>query len=157
MEIRVVDFELVTRHFRTYQEGLELVEIEKKFFLESLKPFKAEIQRIMIDNAKEVVPDRRLREQRNENFEKIQKEVVVLEKEYNEKIKKIHDAYTIKTFDELQVIITEWASQAGIDLVTSKMEVIFNSDKIDATNQVIDLLKQKDMFVDLESSEVATS
>ena len=96
MEIRVVDFELVTRHFRTYQEGLELVEIEKKFFLESLKPFKAEIQRIMIDNAKEVVQDRRLREQRNENFEKIQKEVVVLEKEYNEKIKKIHDAYTIK-------------------------------------------------------------
>ncbi len=86
MEIRVVDFENVTRHFKTYKEGIELAEIEKKFFLESLKPFKVEIQRIMVDNAREVVTDRRIREQRNENFEKIQKEVIEIEKVYNDKI-----------------------------------------------------------------------
>lgn len=153
MNIRVVDFEKVTKHFKTYRDGMLLIEIEKKFFLDSLKPFKDEVTKLVIENSTQMVTDRRFRDQKTEKFESIQKEILDLEKKYTEKVKSINDNITVKTFDELQIIISEWSEENNIDLVTSKMEIIFNSKKIDATEEIIDILKHKNLYVELTESD----
>ena len=153
MEIRVIDFGIITQHYKTYREGMDLIEIEKDFYIESLQPLKKELQNLMINSSNSSIYDRRLREQKADKFESLQKDALELEANFNEKIKKMNDQITIKVFKELELIIKDWAENNRIDLVTSKMEVIFNSPQTEATQEIIQILKDKNLFVDYQPQQ----
>lgn len=155
MEIRVVDFGIVTQHYKTYRDGMTLIEVEKEFFIESLNPLKRELQQIMIENDHPTLYDRRVKEQRAERFENLQQEALEIETKFNEKLKNIYDEVNLKVFKELEVIVREWAENNEIDLVTSKMEVIYSSSKIDATEKLLEVLKDKQLFVEYTTTETA--
>lgn len=148
MNIRVIDFGIITQHYKTYREGMNLIELEKEFYIESLNPFKEELQKLMLANNQSLIQDRRFREQKAERFDLLQKEALELEANFNEKVKKINDDVNSKVFKELEVIVREWAETNQIDLVTSKMEVIYNSSKIDSTEELLKILKDKQLFVE---------
>ena len=149
MEIRVIDFGKVTQHYKTYRDGMELIEIEKEFYIESLQPLKKELQNLMMNSSSSTIYDRRLREQKADKFESLQKDAIQMETNFNEKIKKMNDETTLRVFNELEVIIRDWSEKNHIDLVTSKMEVIYNSKSIDATDDIIEIIKDKGLFVDI--------
>lgn len=146
MEVRIIDFGVITKHYKTYREGMNLINLERQSFLEDIKPLKKEIQKTLLENAQ-----RGIRDVRPNNLEDIQKEMIEIEKDYNDKIKVLYDDTNVKVFDELQVIIGEWATNNSIDLVSSKMEVIFNTDRIEATNDILNILRDKGLFVELET------
>lgn len=146
MEVRIIDFGVITKHYKTYREGMNLINLERQSFLEDIKPLKKEIQKTLLENAQ-----RGIRDVRSNNLEDIQKEMIEIEKDYNDKIKVLYDDTNVKVFDELQVIIGEWATNNSIDLVSSKMEVIFNTDRIEATNDILNILRDKGLFVELET------
>jgi Skp family chaperone for outer membrane proteins len=149
MEIRVIDFGKVTQHYKTYRDGMDLIEIEKEFYIESLQPLKKELQNLMMNSSSSTIYDRRLREQKADKFESLQKDAIQMEANFNEKIKKMNDETTLRVFNELEVIIRDWSEKNHIDLVTSKMEVIYNSKSIDATDDIIEIIKDKGLFVDI--------
>ena len=47
MELRVVDFEILTKNYKNYQEGIKNIENEKQEFIKSLEPVKKEMENII--------------------------------------------------------------------------------------------------------------
>lgn len=81
-----------------------------------------------------------------EKFKKLQEKLMKLDIEFKNKLKEMSDELNSSTYDQLSVIISEWATENSIDLITGKMEVVFNKPDIEVTEQIIELIKQKDLF-----------
>jgi Skp family chaperone for outer membrane proteins len=73
MEIRVVDFELLTRHFDKYQKGVAEIDKEKAQILESIEPMRKEMQNIIAASQGGIIVDNLTQEQRMEKFQRLQK------------------------------------------------------------------------------------
>jgi hypothetical protein len=76
MEIRIVDFELLTRHYTNYQNGLNEIEDEKTKFLEKVEPFRKEMQNIIISTQGGIVLDNLSQEQRVQKFQSLQQDAL---------------------------------------------------------------------------------
>jgi len=150
MNIKVVDFEILTRHYKNYREGVNIIENEKKEFLKKLDPLKKEMNSIISSASSGLVIDNSIQQKRAEDFQKLQQEATEMDREFKIQLKKISDDLNEKVYDELSEIINEWSVSNDVDLVTGKMEVIYCNDKYDATNSILDILKDKDLYVDYE-------
>lgn len=149
MNIRVVDFEILTRHYNNYRHGVDKIEEEKKEFLKKLEPFKREMNAIISAASSGLVVDNNTQEKRANDFQKIQQEAVELERDFKFSLKKMTDELNEKVYDELSKIISDWSKENDIDLVTGKMEVIFSNDKYDATDSIIEIFKIKNIYVEI--------
>lgn len=47
MTIKVVNFEILSRHYKNYQDGITKISDTKKEFIERLDPFKKEMETII--------------------------------------------------------------------------------------------------------------
>ena len=47
MNIKVVDFEILSRHYVKYQDGIKKIEEVKQEFVERLNPFRDEMQELL--------------------------------------------------------------------------------------------------------------
>jgi Skp family chaperone for outer membrane proteins len=150
MNIKVVDFEILTRHYKNYREGVNIIESEKKEFLKKLDPLKKEMNSIISSASSGLVIDNSIQQKRAEDFQKLQQEAIEMDREFKIQLKKISDDLNEKVYDELSEIINDWSVSNDVDLVTGKMEVIYCNDKYDATNSILDILKDKDLYVDYE-------
>lgn len=150
MDIKVIDFEILTRHYKNYREGIYLIEEEKDKFLEKLEPLKKEMNSIISAASSGLIMDNNTQQKRAEDFQKLQGEAIEMDREFKISLKKMTDDLNEKVYDELSEIITEWSLSNSVDLVTGKMEVIYCNDKYDATNSILDILKEKDLYVEYE-------
>lgn len=149
MNIRVVDFEILTRHYNNYRHGVDKIEEEKKEFIKKLEPFKREMNAIISAASSGLVVDNNTQEKRANDFQKIKQEAVELERDFKFSLKKMTDELNEKVYDELSKIISDWSKENDIDLVTGKMEVIFSNDKYDATDSIIEIFKIKNIYVEI--------
>ena len=76
-----------------------------------------------------------------EAFRQVQERLMKLDQDFKRKLKEMSDELNTKVYDQLSVIVDEWARANSINLVTGKMEVIFNTDDIDATEEILKLVK----------------
>lgn len=146
MEIRVIDFEVITRSFQPYVEGYKEIESEKRAMLSSVDEDKKEMESIIRRSQSGIVMDENSQKRDGERFRQLQEKLMKLDMEFKTKLKNMNDDLNSKVFDELSVIVSEWSTTNSIDLVTGKMEVIFSSDKIEVTNQIIEVIKAKGLF-----------
>lgn len=146
MEIRVIDFEVITRSFQPYVEGYKEIESEKRAMLSSVDEDKKEMESIIRRSQSGIVMDENSQKRDGERFRQLQEKLMKLDVEFKTKLKNMNDDLNSKVFDELSVIVSEWSTTNSIDLVTGKMEVIFSSDKIEVTNQIIEVIKAKGLF-----------
>jgi len=153
MNIKVVDFEILTRHYKNYREGVNIIENEKKEFLKKLDPLKKEMNLIISSVSSGLVIDNNTQQKRAEDFQKLQQEAIEMDREFKISLKKMTDNLNEKVYDELSEIINEWSVSNDVDLVTGKMEVIYCNDKYDATNSILDILKDKDLYVDYDEDK----
>ena len=47
MKLRVTDFEILTKNYSNYQDGISRIELEKNDFVKSLEPVKKEMESII--------------------------------------------------------------------------------------------------------------
>lgn len=153
MEIRVIDFGIVTSHYINYFNGVKEINTEKEEFLKKMEPLKNQMNQIISSATNGLILDTKTQQQKAEEFQQIQRDAVEIEKEFQYKIKNMTTELNEKSYEELEVIVTEWAEKNSIDLVTGKMEVIFSNSKYDATNDILEVLKEKDLFVEKENVE----
>lgn len=146
MEIRVIDFEIITRSFQPYVEGYKEIESERRSMLNSVEDDKKEMEAIIRRSQSGIMMDENSQKRDGERFRQIQEKLMKLDVEFKTKIKNMNDELNSKVFDELSVIVSEWATANSIDLVTGKMEVIFSSERIEVTNQIIEAIKAKGLF-----------
>lgn len=149
MNIKVIDFQILTRHYKNYQDGVSVIESEKEKFLEKLEPIKKEMNAIISAASAGLIMDNNSQQKRAEDFQRLQSEAIEMDREFKISLKKMTDDLNEKVYDELSEIINDWSISNNIDLVTGKMEVIYCNDKYDATNSILDILKEKDLHVEV--------
>lgn len=146
MELRVIDFEVLTRNFQPYVEGYKQIESEKRKMLESIDPDKKEMETIIKRSQSDLVLDEASQKRDMETFRQIQEKLMKLDQDFKRKLKEMSDELNTNVYDQLAVIIDEWAKANSINLVMGKMEVIFNTDNIDATEQILEVIKEKGVY-----------
>jgi len=146
MELRVIDFEILTRNFQPYVDGYKEIESEKRKMLESIDPDKKEMETIIKRSQSGLVLDEASQKRDMESFRQIQDKLMKLDQEFKRKLKEMSDELNTSVYDQLSVIVEEWATNNSINLVMGKMEVIFNTDNIDATEQMLELIKEKGLY-----------
>jgi Skp family chaperone for outer membrane proteins len=149
MEIRVIDFEILTRHYIKYQEGLNEINELKNTFIKKIEPFRKEMQNLMItaQTGGEVVKERM------EKFEELKQLAVEIDQEYKSQVIEIQDKLTKSTYSDLEKIISEWSELNSIDLVIGKIEVVCLNSKYESTNDILEILKEKNLFIDFKEEE----
>lgn len=148
MNIRVIDVELITKHYITYQEGMSEIKKIRDGFKERVEPIRKEMQGIIMQSSSGLILDTLTQQEKAERFQKLQQELVTIDAEYKHEMNELHSSLNVKTYDELEVIISEWATENSIDLITSKMEVIFANSKYESTTEILELLKAKGLYVE---------
>lgn len=148
MEIRVLDFDILTKNYKNYQEGLNNIAGEKNEFITKLGPIKSEMESIINAAKSGLVLDPTTQRQKEQKFSELQQEAMMIDGDFKARMRELHDSLNKTTFDELTTFVNEWANENSIDLVTGKMEVVFANDKFDATNNILDILKEKNLYVE---------
>jgi Skp family chaperone for outer membrane proteins len=148
MEIRVLDFDILTKNYKNYQDGLKNIAGEKNQFVTKLGPLKTEMESIVNSAKSGLVLDPNTQRQKEQRFAELQQEAMMIDGDFKAKMRELHDKLNKTTFDELSSFVNEWATENSIDLVTGKMEVVFVNDKYDATNDILEILKSKDLYVE---------
>ena len=148
MKIRVLDFDILTKNYKNYQDGLKNIAGEKNDFISKLGPIKTEMESIINAAKSGLVLDPATQRQKEQKFSELQQEAMMIDGDFKARMRELHDSLNKTTFDELSEIVDEWAKQNSIDLVTGKMEVVFVNDKYDSTNEILEILKSKDLYIE---------
>jgi Skp family chaperone for outer membrane proteins len=153
MEIRVIDFEILTTHYKKYRDGVDVINFERKKILEEIEPIKKEMNMIISSATTGIILNGQTQQQQAERFQELQQQIMEIDHDFKAKNKKMIDELNTKSFDELSEIVTDWANKNSIDLVSGKMEIIFCNDKWDITNDILEILKEKELYVNREISK----
>lgn len=154
MEIRVVDFDLLTKNYKNYQDGISNISEVKKSFLKKLDPIKKQMEEIINFANSGLILDNSTQKEKEETFRRLQDEAMLIDSDFKSTMKEMHNDLNKKTFDELTEVINQYTEENNeIDLVLGKMEVVFLKKNFEITNDILEILKQKDLYVDLEIAE----
>ena len=152
MEFRVVDFEIVTHHYKKYQDGVQKIEDYKSEILNKVDPIRKEMQSIISAAQSGVVVDNLNEQQRMQRFQSLQQELVNFDKEAKVQISEMRDKMTKEVYAELEEMISNWSISNNINVVIGKLEVVYVSEQYNITDVVLDMLKLKDEYVEEEDT-----
>ena len=148
MELRVIDFDILTRNFQPYVDGYKNIESEKRAMLDSIQPVRSEMESIM--KSSDSILDEVSQQKNVERFRFLQDSLMKSDGEFKAKLKGLQEDLNTSVYDQLSEMISIWAKENSINLVMGKMEVIFNTDDIDVTEDILSLIKEKDLFYKTE-------
>ena len=145
MNIKVVDFEILSRHYVKYQEGITKIEQVKEEFVKRLDPFRDEMQELLKTS---MTADEATQKASAERFQILQEEGMQIDEEFKHKMRQMNDELSKDIYNDLERIITEWASTKDVDMVIGSTEVVFLKQEHYVTSYIIDLLKERELYID---------
>lgn len=148
MEIRVVDFEIVTRHFTKYQDGINRIENRKNEFLAKIEPYRKEMENILLSAQSGLIIDQMSQQQRSEKFQHMQKEIMELDKVFKSEVAEMRSELSKTTYEDLRGYIADWSADNDIDLVMGKVEIVCCKEIFDVTSEILEILKEKGFYTD---------
>jgi Skp family chaperone for outer membrane proteins len=154
MKLRVTDFEVITKNYSNYQEGIKRIEEEKKDFVKSLEPVKKEMESIISQMSSGIIMDETTQKEKEDKFRTLQEQAMNIDNQFKVEMRRLHDELNKKTFDELSEIIDEYSKQNDIDMVIGKMEVVYLKEEFEITNNILEILKEKNLFYTETETEV---
>ena len=95
-----------------------------------------------------LIVDQQSQQKRMEKFKQLQEEAVGYDNDFKEEFKKMNETLTKKVYENLEAIITEWSQNNDVDIVTGKMEVVFSKPEFDITNDILEVLKEKNLYIE---------
>jgi|AntRauTorckE6833_2_1112554.scaffolds.fasta_scaffold00025_112 Skp family chaperone for outer membrane proteins len=142
--IKAVDFQILTKHYKTYRLGVGKIEEKKKEFLNELEPYKKEINKLLKDSSSNGKRD----EKTDMQIQTVSEKALDLEKGFKEELKKISESLNEKCYDELSTIIKGWSEDNDADIVFGKMEIVYCKKESDITDDILDIIKSKDLYLE---------
>ena len=88
-----------------------------------------------------------------ERFKVLQDSLMKSDNDFKYKLKGLQEDLNTSVFEQLSEIVSVWAKENSINLVMGKMEVIFNTDDIDATEDILSVVKEKGLLYKVEVPE----
>jgi Skp family chaperone for outer membrane proteins len=146
MNIKVVDFEILTKNYTNYQLGIKNIEEEKKEFIKSLDPVKKEMESIISQMSSGLIMDEQTQKEREDKFRSLQEQAMNIDNQFKVEMRRLHDELNKKTFDELSEIIDTYSTNNNLDMVIGKMEVVYLKESFEVTNDILEILKEKKLF-----------
>ncbi len=153
MKIRIADFEILTRNYKVFVDGKTKINERKDFFLKKIEPLRKDMELIIKSANSSLIVDQSSQQQRMERFKQLQEDAMRYDNEFKQEFKKMNDELTLNVYNDLEKIISEWAEKNDIDLVTGKMEVVFVKPEFNITDQILEVLKEKDLYVEFKEIE----
>lgn len=143
MIIKVVNFETLSKNYVPYQNGVTDVNNIKKDFISKLDPFKKELEGIInrSQNGEQLDDATQLR------FSELQEYAVSVDEDYKATMRKMNDELSKKIYSELEEFIKEWSDENEVDIVIGSTEVVFLKEKHDVTDQVLEIIREKELHV----------
>jgi|LauGreDrversion4_2_1035121.scaffolds.fasta_scaffold26114_2 Skp family chaperone for outer membrane proteins len=157
MNIKVVDFEILTKNYTNYQTGIKKIEDEKQDFIKSLDPVKKEMESIIGQMSSGIILDDKTQKEKEQKFRSLQEQAYQIDNNFKLEMRRLHDDLNKKTFDELSEIIDTYSKDNNIDMVIGKMEVVFLKDEFEITNDVLEILKEKDLYIEFVENDYQTT
>lgn len=145
MNIKVVNFEILSKEYMPYQQGVTEISDVKKSFVEKLDPFKQEMEKII----KQANSGEKLEPETEAKFAELQEQAVNIDEEFKLTMRKMNDELSKKIYSELAEIISEWSSKPHlhIDLVIGSTEVVFMKPENDITEDILAVIQEKELHV----------
>lgn len=153
MILRVIDFQILTSNYKNYKDGVSKIKEKEKEFLKKIDPIKKEMNEIIKYAQSGLIVDEQSQKAKSEKFQQLQQEALSLDNDFKFEIKKMSDDLNEKCYDELSDIIEKWSIDNKIDLVIGKMEVVFNKPEFESTGDILEILKEKNLFVEHEEKQ----
>lgn len=147
MTTHVLDFEEVLRNFQPYHESLKLIQQEKKEFSELIAGIKKEMESIISSN-KSLILDDSTNQKNQLRFRELQNKAVQAESEFRNTIVAKQNEEVEKNFAQIMELVTEFSESKQFDLVVNKNQVVFVNSKFEITNDIIDIVKQKGLYLE---------
>jgi Skp family chaperone for outer membrane proteins len=116
--------------------------------LDSIQPVRQEMETIIKSSAS--ISDEVSQQKNAERFRVLQDSLMRSDNEFKSKLKDMQDELNTSVYDQLSEIISTWSKENSINLVMGKMEVIFNTDDIDVTDEILEVIREKDLFYKIE-------
>lgn len=152
MEFRVVDFEKVTHHYKLYQDGVQKIEDYKSEIVKKVEPIRKEMQNIIAAAQSGIVIDNLSEQQRMQRFQSLQQELLSVDKDAKIEISEMRDKMTKEVYAELEKMITDWSISNNVNVVIGKLEVVYVSDEFNITDVVLEMLKERNEYVEEEET-----
>lgn len=143
MIIKVVNFETLSRHYKNYQDGISNITDVKKDFIAKLEPFKKELESIINRSQ----GGEQLDDATQARFNELQEYAMGVDEEFKATMRKMNDELSKKIYSELEVFIKEWADKHEVDIVIGSTEVVFLIERHDVTEQVLEIIREKELHV----------
>jgi Skp family chaperone for outer membrane proteins len=153
MEIRVVDFDKLTKNYANYQDGIIGLSNLRDSFIQKMDPIKEEMESIMKAANSGLILDAKSQQEQGQKFQDLQERAMEIDNEFKVSMRKGQDDLNKKTYDELSSIIEEWSDGKGIDMIMGKMEVVWCAGAVDITESILELLKEKNLFREFKEDE----
>lgn len=148
MEIRIVDFDSLTRNYKNYQDGIASINLVRKDFIAKADVLKKEIEEVISSVSSDNVLDIDVQKEKEDKFRALQEQGMQIDNEFKSTMREMQSDLSKVTFEELSDIINEWSLKNSIDMVIGKMEVVFLTEKYEATNQILGILKERNLYVE---------
>lgn len=143
MIIKVVNFEILSKNYVPYQDGITNVSDVKKDFIVKLEPFKKELESIINRSQ----GGEQLDESTQARFNELQEYAMSVDEEFKTTMRKMNDELSKKIYTELAEFIEEWSIKSEVDMVIGSTEVVFLKDEHDVTEQVLEIIREKGLHV----------
>ena len=153
MKFRIVDFEVLTRNYKVFVDGKIEINKVKDDFLKKIDPLRQEMESIIKAANSGLIVDQSSQQQRMDKFKKLQEEAIGYDNDFKYQFKKMNDELNVKVYEQLEEIISEWAKNNDIDIVLGKMEVVFLKPEFESTSEILEVLKEKELFIEYRETE----
>jgi len=156
MNIYCVDYDKVAIRYKTYVEkASELDNLKLKHFQE-MEGYKKEMETLVESSKSGLIIDEMTKRINAEKFKALQNKAMTKENniraEYQEKQADLMES----CFTEISTIINEYIilnHDKNIDIIINKEQIFYASDKCELTNDIIDLIKQKGLYIELTETK----
>jgi|TARA_R110002167_G_scaffold196067_1_gene399063 Skp family chaperone for outer membrane proteins len=145
MIINVVDFEKLTTVYKPYLDGVKEINTKRDEFVTKLEPIRKEMQEIIKSLTSKVETPGEDKQANEIKYNELQENAITLDEEFKGLAKEMKDSLNAKTFDELSIMIDEFIEGKEIDLVIGKMEVVFVKPNFEITDNIVELLRSKQL------------
>ena len=147
MTTHILDFEEVLRNFEPYHVSLKSIQKEKKEFSELIDAIKVEMETIL-SGSKSLLLDDATNQKNQMRFKELQNKAMQAESEFRSNIVARQNEEVEKNFQQIMDIVQEYSIENSLDLVVNKSTVVYVNPKLEITQQIIEVVKQKELYVE---------
>lgn len=153
MKIYCVDYDKVIVRYKSYiDQSIELDSVRLEH-VKDMSVYKKEMESIMESGRSGLLVDENLRKQSAERFKEVQALAMTKENKFRSEYTDKQNYIMESCFNEISNITSDFASKNEIDIIINKSQIFYVSDKFELTDKVIDLIKEKDLYVEFTETE----